>query len=178
MPVLNRVPYRNLTLTGHMGVGKTAVARAIAEQLEIDYYDVENEIALQEGQSAAEIRELFGEARLRTLEAEIVSNLGLVRGAVIAVSGATLLDTTNLETLRGTGPVLCLTAALDEVLRRMHVASGANFHSPDVRSVALGRLKREWRILEVDLPQLDTTSLSVEEAAQRAIQFWRQQADT
>jgi shikimate kinase len=178
MPVINRVPHRNLILTGHMGVGKTAVARTIARQLDVEYYDLETEIEQREGQSAETIRELFGEARLRTLESQMVKELTLVRSAVIAVNGPTLLDAANLDMLHATGPVLCLTATLDEVLRRLHVARGANFHSPDVRSVALGRLKRERKILEIDLPHLDTTGLSVKIVAERAIQFWMQQSDT
>jgi shikimate kinase len=177
MPVLNRVPYRNLILTGHMGAGKTAVGNAIARSLTVDFYDVDNEIEIQEKQSLDEIRELFGEARIRALESNYIRELKLVRSSVIAVNGPTLLDINNLQTLQETGPTLCLTAALNEVLRRLHVALGANFHSPDARSVALGRLKRERRVLEIDLPQLDTTGLSIEEVAERATQFWMQHAD-
>ena len=178
MPVINRVPYRNVVLTGHMGVGKTAIGRAIAQELAVDFYDVENELELKEGLSTEKIRETFGESRLRTLESKYIDELLLVRGSVIAVNGPALIDSENLDKLRQTGPVLCLTAALNEVLRRLHVARGANFHSPATRSVAIARLKRERRILEMDIPQLDTTGLSVDEVTERTIHFWRQFADT
>ncbi|MBI5930231.1 MAG: hypothetical protein HY862_13045 [Chloroflexi bacterium] len=177
MPVINRVPYRNLTLTGHMGVGKSAVGRLIVNQLNIPLYDLENEIELREGQSAENIRALFGESRLRTLEAEIVSELVVVRSSVICVNGPTLLQPANLEKLRSTGPLLCLTAALNEILRRLHVVQGARFHNPETRSIAISRLKRERAVLELPLPHLDTTGLSVETVAERAIQFWMEQAD-
>jgi shikimate kinase len=177
MPVINRVPYRNLILTGHMGVGKSAVGRAITEQLAIPFYDLENEIELREGQSAESIRSLFGEARLRTLEAELVSELAVVRSSVICVNGPTLLQRANLEKLQSTGPVLCLTAALNEILRRLHVVQGARFHNPETRSLAISRLKRERAVLELSLPHLDTTGLTVEIVADRAAQFWMEQAD-
>lgn len=177
MPVINRIPYRNLVLTGYMGVGKTTIARAIAKKLDVEFFDTENEIELREGQSTENIRSLFGEARLRNLEAEIVREVVLVRSTVITVNGPLLLDSANLERLQQTGPVLCLTAALNEVLRRLHLAQGARFHSPDARAVALGRLKREMRVLELALPQLDTTGLSVESVTERTIQFWMEQAD-
>lgn len=178
MPVINRIPYRNFILTGHMGVGKTAIGRRIAQSLEIDFYDVENEIELQENQSAESIRETFGEARLRTLETRYIRELALVRRSIIAVNGSTVLDPTNLDALRATGPILCLTAALNEVLRRLHVAQGASFHNPATRSIAMGRLKRERKILDLDIPQLDTTGLTVEKATERSIQFWLQHADS
>ncbi len=177
MPVINRIPYRNLILTGYMGVGKTVVGRSIAKQLDIPFHDIESEIELREGQSAESIRDLFGESRLRTLEAELVREMALVRQAVVVVNGPTLLDTANLERLRETGPVLCLTAVLNEVLRRLHVAQGARFHSPNARATALGRLKREQRVLELALPQLDTTGLTIEVVTERAIQFWMEHAD-
>ncbi len=177
MPVINRIPHRNLILTGTMGVGKTAVGRSIARELDVTFYDLENEIELREGQSAESIRSLLGEARLRNLEAEVIRELSLVRSSIIAIGGPTLLDATNLEKMRATGPLLCLTAALNEILRRLHVAQGSRFHSPDTRAVALGRLKRESRVLDLELPLLDTTGLSVETVTDRAVQFWMEQAD-
>jgi len=178
MPVINRVPYRNLILTGHTGTGKTSVGRGIARQLEVEFFDLENEIELREGSSAAQIRELMGEARLRSLEAEVLAELSLVRSAVIVVSATTLTDSGNLEKLRSTGPVLCLTATLNEILRRLHVVQGARFHSPDTRSIALGQLKRERPVLELGLPAMDTTGREVQEVVEQAIQFWMEKADT
>lgn len=177
MPVINRIPYRNLILTGYMGVGKTSVGRLIANQANIEFFDLENELELREGQSPEAIRSLYGEARLKTLEAELIRELALVRGAVIAVNGPTLIEPSNLDKLSATGPVLCLIAALNEVLRRLHVVQGARFHSPDARAVALGRLKREVRVLGLALPQLDTTGLSLETVAERTLQFWMERAD-
>ena len=177
MPVINRIPYRNLILTGYMGVGKTAVGRQIAQQLSIDFFDIENEIQTREGMSAEQIRSLLGESRIRNVESEIVSELTLLRSTVIAINGPTLLDTTNLEKLRQSGPILCLTTALNEVLRRMHVSRGARFHSPDERARVLGRLKREMKVLSLELPQLDTTGLEIETVTTRAIDFWMTQAD-
>lgn len=177
MPVINRIPYRNLILTGYMGVGKTAVGRRIAEQLGIEFYDIENEIQMREGMSAEQIRSLLGESRLKNVESELVSELTLLRSAVITVNGPTMLDSANFDRLRQSGPVLCLSAALNEVLRRMHVARGARFHSPDERAKVLGRLKREMAVLGLELPQLDTTGLPVETVTERAIDFWMTQAD-
>ncbi len=165
-------PYQNLTLTGPIGVGKSSVGRAVAARLGATFFDVENEIMAREGQSADRIREMFGESRLRTLEVETIHDLALNRHALIVVSGAAILDTTNRTRLAECGPILCLTCALNDILRRMHAARGAWFHNPSNRGVMLSRLKREWRVTTIDLPRLDTTRLTAEEAASAVIDFW------
>jgi shikimate kinase len=177
MTLFEAAPYQNLILTGPMGVGKTQIGQAVARKLDASFFDLENEIMAREGQSAEEIRELFGEARLKTLEAAVLHDLTLNRHAVIAVSGPAILDETNRARLAESGAVLCLTCALNEILRRLHVARGAWFHNPHNRGIMLSRLKREWRVTSLDLPKLDTTRLSVEQAAGAVIEFWLNHAE-
>ena len=69
-----------------------------------------------------------------------------------------------------------MTCALGEALRRLHVLYGARFHDAQQRAQYLARLKREFAIKhDSTLAQLDTTRLSVEQMADRAIAFWREQ---
>ena len=174
--IFETAPYQNLTLTGPMGVGKSTVGRAVAGQLGAEFYDLESEILTREGQSAAQIRELFGEARLKALEAEAIRDLTLRRHALIVVPGPAMLDELNRSRLAEAGPMLCLTCALDEILRRMHAARGAWFHNPANRGVLLSQLKRDMRVTRLDLPQLDTSRFSVEEVTGQVIQFWLEHA--
>jgi len=178
MPVVNRTPYRNLILTGTAGVGKTNVGRRIAERMDDAHFiDLEIEIQRREGYTPAQIRETFGVARLQSLESNLIEEMTLRRSTIIAASGATLLDSGNLDRLRETGPVLCLVAALGEILRRLHVSQGARFHFPETRAQIIGRLKRERGVLELDLAQLDTTGLGIDQVVQQAADFWLQQSD-
>lgn len=172
MTLFDAAPYQNLILTGSMGVGKSTVGRAVASRLHTGFFDLENEIMTRERQSADEIRELFGEARLKALEADTIRDLTLHRQSVIAVSGPALLDQVNRTRLAETGPVLCLTCTLDEILRRVYVARGAWFHNPANRGIILSRLKRELRVTSLDLPQLDTSRLSVEAITTAVMEFW------
>lgn len=176
MTLFETAPYQHLTLTGPMGVGKTTIGRAVAQRLKADFFDLENEILAREGQSAETIRELFGEARLKALETTAIRDLALRRHAVIVISGPALVDETNRVRMTEFGPVLCLTCALNEILRRVHVARGAWFHTPANRGMLLSRLKREWRVTTLDLPKLDTSRLSVEETIEAVTDFWLNQA--
>ena len=178
MPVIGRTPYRNLILTGTIGTGKTGAGREIVQRMEgSQFIDVEIELQQREGYAPEQIRETFGEARLRSLESALVEEISLRRSTVIAISGVTLLDPVNRELLAETGPILCLTASLGEILRRLHVMQGGRFHDPEVRSIAVGRIKRESAVRELGLSTLDTTELEVDEVAQQAINFWMTHSD-
>lgn len=179
MPVISLVPYRNLILTGSVGSGKTGVARLIAQKMEgVNFVDVETEIERREGYPPEQLRAIFGMARLRSAETQLIQEISLHRSTIIAVSGSTMLDPPSFERLQETGPILCLTAELGELLRRLHVQRGGWFHEPNNRATLIGKLKRERQVLALDIPRLDTSALSLEAVAEQAIEFWRSHADT
>mgnify|MGYP005835917785 CR=1 FL=1 len=168
------VPYRNLVLTGHIGAGKRAAGRVIAARLDAALIDIEAEIEAREGRTLQEIRELFGQARARALESALCRDLALRRSAVIVASSNVILNPDNRALLAADAEMLCLVCALDEVLRRLYVAMGARFHDPRERARIIARLKRERPLRQLaGLPVLDTTDLSVEQIADRAIAYWR-----
>ncbi|MEP7285064.1 MAG: shikimate kinase [Chloroflexota bacterium] len=168
-------PYHNLILTGHIGVGRVTIGRLIAKQMGIAFIDLDTELQLREGMTGDEIRALFGEARVRALEDELCRELSLRRGAVLSVGGPTLLEEKNRTRLMNSGPMLILTCALNEILRRLYATQGARFHDPKIRSAALYQIRRERQIEQLAaVPTLDTTVLSVEQVAEHAIRFWKE----
>src|SRR5215470_7044369 len=110
----SNAPYHNLILTGYMGVGKTQVGRLIARQLGVVFIDLDTEIQMRENMSTDEIRQLFGESRLRTLERDLCREISLRRSSVLSVDGVTLLDEGTRERLSSGGSILVLTCALGE----------------------------------------------------------------
>ena len=177
MALPGSTPYHNLILTGHMGVGRNMVGRLIARQLGVVFIELDTEIQLRENSPPDEIRQLFGEARLHAIEGELCRELQLCGAARYSPSLARLLlDEANRQRLMDSGPVLILTCALNEILRRQYVSQGARFHDPKVRSAALNLIRRERLISQLPgLPSLDTTNLTVEQVAERAIAFWWEQ---
>lgn len=166
-------PYRNLILTGTMGVGRPTVGRLIAQRIGVEFIDFSTEVELRENATLDEIRARYGNLRATQLEAELCRELALKRGSVLSMNASVLLEAANRERLLTGGIVLVLTCALGQALRRLYVASGERFHDPKERLLALGQIKREKLIHQLpDIPTLDTTYLSVEETAGRALQFW------
>src|SRR4051794_29251482 len=104
---------QNLILTGYTGPGQLALARRVAERLRMPFVDFEQVLEARADLSGEELRIRFGEARLKTLESELVTEVALYRGTLIHISGKTLLA--HYARLNATGPVICVVATLDAV---------------------------------------------------------------
>ena len=59
-------------IIGYMGVGKTTLAKLLAEQLQLPFLDTDLEIEQQEKRSIAEIFKKEGEFHFRMLETELL----------------------------------------------------------------------------------------------------------
>jgi shikimate kinase len=137
---------RNLILTGYIGPHLSRIARDLSEMLNMNYMSIDAAITDRAGMSINDIRAHFGENRLKSLEAQIVSEALLSRQSVIYATGRTLGHQDYLARFLETGEVFCLTVNLDAMLHRLHVTMGANYHNPHERALALAELQSEWAI--------------------------------
>jgi shikimate kinase len=169
---------KNCILTGYLGPAQLIVARRTAERLRLGFVDFQTELERRAGVDEEELRLRFGEARLKTLENEIIGDLALYRGTLIHVSGGALCRGGHLEMLSATGTVICLVAALDTVLQRLHLALGARYHDPRARAQALGVIRREWAVRARVDPRdvIDTSALDEAQIVERIAAHWRERA--
>jgi shikimate kinase len=167
------LPYKDLVLTGFLGVGKTTVGRLIAQQLGVDFFDLDEEIELRELMSIAKIREQFGDSHLRTLEYDLCRQAALMRRAVVVIPGGALLDPRNARAFADAGQIVCLTCELGEALRRLHLSSEQHYRDVTIRRRMLSRMRREYVITgDPQILQFDVTHLTVEEEADLLIKLW------
>lgn len=168
---------RNLILTGYIGPNQPLLGRQIAERIRLRFVNFEAIIAERMQLPVEEIRTYYGETRLKSIEAEMIQETALRRSTVIRVGGRTLANGENLERLRETGPVICLTINLDAMLQRLHISMGARFHSPDERALALGDLKREWAVRKMpNIHEIDTTYLDDAAIIEKVASLWQELA--
>jgi shikimate kinase len=164
----------NLIITGYIEPNRPRVARQLSERLNLQLVDVERQIEDRFGDSLANIRSIYGERRLKTVETDIMDEVALHRSTVIRVSGSTLLNSGHLKELQRTGPVICLVASLDSILKRIHLTLGARYHNPAERAVAVGGIQREWKIREQeDIYEFDATYKQEAELIDDIVVFWR-----
>ena len=166
---------QNLVLTGYLGPGQLAIARRVADRLRMPFVDFESVLEDRADLSGEELRIRFGEARLKTMESELVTEIALYRATVIHISGKSLLP--NYARLAETGQVICLVATLDAVLHRLHLALGARYHDPNEREIVLGTLRREWAIRkQPGITEVDTSYMSEDQMIETVAAVWREKS--
>jgi shikimate kinase len=171
------IPDRNLILTGYIGPNVPALGQLIAERLRLPFVNVEAQIEARAGIPVGDFRDRYGEARLKTLEAEVMQAALLRRSSVIYVSGRSLMLSDYGQRIQQTGPIICLVATLDAVLQRLHLTLGARYHNPSERALAIAQLKREWAVRKLaGIHELDTTGMSEGEIVEAVITHWQQVA--
>jgi shikimate kinase len=174
------LPYadRNLILTGYTGPMPLSIGQHVAEKLRLRYVNADVQVEARGGGMDIEaMRMRLGDTRLKMIESEVMQEVMLYRGAVIKVSGQTLLRGEYIKRLQQTGYVICLIVSLDAALRKLHLSMGGQYHNPSDRSLAVGRLKREWAIRKQEgVMELDVTDQSDSEVVESVRALWEKVA--
>ena len=110
---------RNLVLFGMMGSGKTTVARAVAQRLEREVVDTDDQIERRTGTTIADIVTSSGEAALRAHERSAVARVTRRDDLVVSVGGGAVLDERNVERLRASGVLIELRAPVSVLAARL-----------------------------------------------------------
>ena len=108
----------NIILIGFMGVGKTSLGKLLASKLGRGFIDLDEKIERDSGLTIPKIFETYGEKYFRELEKAAVKEVSARRNIVIATGGGTVKDEENLQLLKNSGVIICLTTEPEEILRR------------------------------------------------------------
>jgi len=104
---------RTIALVGMMGSGKTAIGRALAQQLDVPFLDSDAEIERAAQASIADIFARDGEAFFRDREAEVIARLLSGTPAVLSTGGGAFLAERNRASIAAHGVAVWLDAELD-----------------------------------------------------------------
>lgn len=99
---------RNIALIGMPSSGKSTIGRLLAEERGAIFVDTDVEIEKKTGLKIAEIFAKYGEKEFRKIEKEVVKDVSLLRGAVIATGGGVVLDEQNAMRLKSNAKVVFL----------------------------------------------------------------------
>ena len=83
---------RPLVLIGMMGAGKTSVGRALADLLDIPFFDADTEIEAAARCSVAQIFADYGEAEFRRMEQQVIARLLQGGMCVLSVGGGAFMN--------------------------------------------------------------------------------------
>lgn len=105
-------------LVGPMGAGKTTVGRRLAQALERDFIDSDQQIEQRAGANIPLIFTLEGESGFRAREKAVLAELTKRPTIVLATGGGAVLDPENRRYLIGRGFVVYLHASVKTQLCR------------------------------------------------------------
>jgi len=108
----------NIILVGFMGTGKSAVGKMLARKLNRPFVDLDRQIEKETGRTVQQIFERDGEPAFRRLEAKGVREAAARKGHVIATGGGVMCGEENVQALKSSGVLVCLTASADTILER------------------------------------------------------------
>ena len=106
----------NLVLIGMPASGKTTVGRAIAKALGRPFVDADEELVKTLGRSIPDIFEKEGEAAFRRYESQIIRELSMRNGWVIATGGGAVLSAENVRYLKKNGRIYFLDRSPDKLI--------------------------------------------------------------
>lgn len=108
---------QNIVLIGMPCSGKTTIGHMLAEHLNRQLIDTDDEIVNRAGMPVSEIFRLYGEPRFRELEAQAVRDSAWISdGRVISTGGGAILRKDNVTALRRTGLLIFLDRPLTDLL--------------------------------------------------------------
>ena len=134
---------QHLLLVGMMGVGKTTVARVVADRLHRRVFDSDAIIEARTGRTVREIFAEDGEAAFRQMETDVLLEaLGQEDPVVIAGAGGVVLSDVNRAAMKASGArVIWLCADPSTLVDRVK----AGGHRPLLDEDPAGTLQRMFR---------------------------------
>lgn len=162
----------NIALIGFMGVGKTAVGKALAEKLNKRFVELDALIEQRVGKPIPDIFQQDGEIAFRQLEIEVTKEVARDEDQVIACGGGVVLNKINIDRLRKKSIMVYLTASPKVILKRI---SAAGEERPLLKTSDQARTVREMLAFRKPFYEraadikIDTSKLDINAVADQII---------
>lgn len=109
---------RNIFLIGPMGAGKSTIGRQLAQQLNMEFVDSDQEIEQRAGADISWIFDVEGESGFRKREERIINELTQRQGIVLSTGGGAILSKDTRNYLSARGIVIYLQTTVDKQYER------------------------------------------------------------
>ena len=111
--------FKNIILTGFMGVGKTSVGTRLAKDLGFTFVDTDELIEADQKISISAIFSTFGEPYFRDVETRTIRQVLEGENQVISTGGGAVVRDENRAAFKKAGIVICLTARPEVIYERI-----------------------------------------------------------
>src|SRR5512143_4200909 len=111
--------FKNIILTGFMGVGKTSIGTRLARDLGYTFVDTDELIEADQKTTITEIFAQKGEPYFRDVETRIIRTVLENGNQVVSTGGGAVIRDENREVFKEAGLVVCLTARPEVIYERI-----------------------------------------------------------
>jgi shikimate kinase len=111
--------FKNIILTGFMGVGKTSIGTRLASDLGYTFVDTDELIEADQKMTITEIFAQKGESSFRDVEARIIRTVLEHENQVVSTGGGAVIRDENRDAFKRAGLVVCLTARPEVIYERI-----------------------------------------------------------
>ncbi|MCW5197090.1 shikimate kinase AroK [Buchnera aphidicola] len=109
---------RNIFLIGPMGAGKSTIGRLLTQELNMEFYDSDQELENRTGVDISWIFDIEGELGFRIREEKIIDELTRMSSIVLATGGGSIISKDIRNFLSSRGIVIYLQASVQKQLMR------------------------------------------------------------
>ena len=107
---------KNIVLIGMPGCGKTTIGKILADELNKDFTDTDDEIIKRINMPIADYFAKHGEESFRRVESEVIKEISACQSSVIATGGGAVLNPDNIRLLKENGTVWFMVRPLDKLV--------------------------------------------------------------
>jgi len=162
----------NIALVGFMGTGKTVVGKALAEELQREFVELDSLIEQKAGKSIPDIFQQDGEIAFRELEIEVTKEASESKNLVIACGGGIVLNKINIDRLRQQSRIVYLTASPVVILTRISTGKNErpllNVSDQALRIKKLLKVRKPFYETAADI-KINTSKLDIKSVAEQII---------
>jgi shikimate kinase len=163
---------RNVFLIGPMGSGKTTIGQKLAQRLDLNFHDTDQEIQNRTGVNINLIFEIEGEEGFRERESRVLDELTSAERVLVATGGGAIVRPSNRQWLRERGVVVYLKASVEQQLARLRHDKTRPLIQLQGREARLRELASQRDPLYAELADFTfpASNRSVEQSVERIVQ--------
>ena len=111
--------FRNISLIGFMGSGKSTIGKILAKKLGLLFIDLDRVIELDQEKEIRDIFKIYGEKYFRELETSVIKKIYRNKNCVFACGGGVVKRRENMDIIRENSLVVYLNVSIPDIIYRL-----------------------------------------------------------
>ncbi len=135
--------FKNISLIGFMGSGKSTVGKILAEKLRLLFIDLDKVIELDQEKEISDIFKIYGEKYFRELETRVIKKIYKNKNCVFACGGGVVKRKENMDLISENSLVVYLNVSTGDLIYRLKEAKGRPLIDVKNKEESIERMMKE-----------------------------------